>query len=78
MTKQGYIRVKMIVLRPDALKKWRAQLTQAELAKRAGVSRATINRIEQGHAESVTFETINKLAAALQVDADVLVTFDRR
>ena len=67
----------MIQLRPDALKKWRAEMTQAELAERAGVSRATINRIEQGHAESVTFETVNRLARALRVDADVLVTFDK-
>ena len=67
----------MIQLRPEALKKWRAEMTQAELAEKAGVSRATINRIEQGHAESVTFETVNKLARALQVDADVLVTFEK-
>jgi transcriptional regulator with XRE-family HTH domain len=67
----------MIQLRPDALKKWRAEMTQAELAKKAGVSRATINRIEQGHAESVTFETVNRLAKALNVDADVLVTFEK-
>jgi transcriptional regulator with XRE-family HTH domain len=68
---------RMIQLRKDALKKWRAEMTQAELAKKAGVSRATINRIEQGHAESVTFETVNRLAKALDVDADVLVTFDK-
>lgn len=49
----------------------------AELAERAGVSRATINRIEQGHAESLTFETVNRLAKALEVDADVLVTFEK-
>lgn len=67
----------MIQLRPQALKKWRAEMTQAELARKAGVSRATINRIEQGHAQSVTFDTINKLARALAVDADVLVTFER-
>lgn len=68
---------RMIQLRRDALKKWRAEMTQAELAEKAGVSRATINRIEQGHAESVTFETVNRLAKALQVDADVLVTFEK-
>lgn len=67
----------MMQLRPEALKKWRAEMTQAELARKAGVSRATINRIEQGHAESVTFETVNRLAAALNVDADVLVTFEK-
>lgn len=67
----------MMILRPEALRKWRAELTQAELAARAGVSRATINRIEQGHTDSVTFGTINKLARALEVDADVLVSFER-
>ncbi len=68
---------RMIQLRRDALRKWRAEMTQAELARKAGVSRATINRIEQGHAESVTFETVNRLAKALSVDADVLVTFEK-
>jgi transcriptional regulator with XRE-family HTH domain len=76
VSKKSYS-VRMIQLRPDALKKWRAEMTQAELAKKAGVSRATINRIEQGHAESVTFETVNRLARALDVDADVLVTFEK-
>ena len=68
---------KMIRLRPQALKKWRAEMTQEELAKRAGVSKATINRIEKGHAQNVTFDTINRLARALAVDADVLVTFEK-
>ena len=77
MKQQNYIQCNMIALRPDAVRKWRGELTQAELAERAGVSRATINRIEQGHAESVTLGTINKLAAALQVDAEVLVMFAR-
>lgn len=77
MSKKSYSSARMIQLRPDALKKWRADMTQAELAEKAGVSRATINRIEQGHAESVTFETVNRLARALKVDADVLVTFEK-
>ena len=71
------IRHKMIQLRPEAMRKWRSEMTQAELAQKAGVSKATINRIERGHAQSVTFGTINKIARALQVDADVLVTFER-
>lgn len=66
----------MIQLRPDALKKWRADMTQAELAKRAGVSRHTVMRIEAGEDQNVTFETVNRLAKALQVDADVL-TFEK-
>ena len=77
MSNRSYFKGKMIQLRPQALRKWRAEMTQAELARKAGVSRATINRIEQGHAQSVTFETINKIARALAVDADMLVTFER-
>lgn len=67
----------MILLRPNALEKFRGDMSQTELARKAGVSRATINRIERGHAESVTFGTINRIAEALEVDADVLVTFER-
>jgi transcriptional regulator with XRE-family HTH domain len=77
MSNKSYFRGKMIRLRPEALRKWRGEMTQAELAAKAGVSRATINRIEQGHAQSVTFEVINKLARALSMDADVLVTFEK-
>jgi transcriptional regulator with XRE-family HTH domain len=68
----------MIVLRPGAIEAFRGQLSQAELAKKAGVSRATVNRIERGHAESVTFGTVNRIADALGVDADALVTFERK
>jgi transcriptional regulator with XRE-family HTH domain len=69
----------MLTLRPGAVEAWRKQkkLTQAELAKRAGISRATVIRIEQEGADtaSLTFDTVNKLAAALEQDADALVTF---
>jgi transcriptional regulator with XRE-family HTH domain len=67
----------MIQLRADAVKKWRAEMTQAQLAEKAGVARNTIIRIEKGYAESVTFETVNRIARALNVDADVLVTFEK-
>jgi transcriptional regulator with XRE-family HTH domain len=67
----------MIQLRPDALKKWRAEMTQAELARKAGVSRHTVMRLEAGESEAVTFDTVNRLARALKVDADVLVTFEK-
>ncbi len=77
MSNTSYFRGKLIRLRPEALRKWRAEMTQAELALKAGLSKATINRIERGHAQSVTFETINRLARALSVDADVLVTFEK-
>jgi len=34
-------------------------------------------RLESGDVESVTFDTVNRLAKALNVDADVLVTFEK-
>ena len=46
-------------------------------AREAGVSRMMVRRIESGEADSVPFDTINKLAKALDVDADMLVTFER-
>lgn len=47
-------------------------LTQAELAATAGVSRQTINRIEQGEIEP-RFSTIKQLAAALGVEPAELI-----
>ncbi len=77
MSKKGYVPVKMIKLRPRVLEQLRGAMGPTELARKAGVSRQTIYRIEQGQAESVTLDTINKLAKALNVDADVLVTFEK-
>ena len=45
----------------------RALLTQEELAERAGIGTATLNRIERDRVEP-HFRTIRKLAAALSVD----------
>ncbi len=50
-------------------------MTQAELAERAGIQRATVNRIETG-ATAARFTTVRKLAAALGVPADVLLVAD--
>jgi transcriptional regulator with XRE-family HTH domain len=47
-------------------------LTQGELAERSGVSRQTINRIEQGEIEP-RFRTIRQIAAALGVEPRELV-----
>jgi transcriptional regulator with XRE-family HTH domain len=47
-------------------------LTQAELAERSGVSRQTINRLEQGEIEA-RFKTIRDLADALLVRPSQLV-----
>lgn len=43
-------------------------LTQAELAKEAGVSRATIIDIESGNKSDVKISTLNALAIALKSD----------
>jgi transcriptional regulator with XRE-family HTH domain len=67
--------VKMISLLPDMVRRLRGEMTQAALAKRAGIARHTVLRIENDQAESVTLKTINRLAQALGVDADKLVTF---
>lgn len=50
----------------------RALLTQQELADRAGIGLATLNRIENDRAEP-QFRTIRKLAEALGVDPATLI-----
>ncbi len=49
----------------------RALLTQEQLAQQAGLSRLSVNKIEQG--QPARLSTIKKLAAALQVDPAVLM-----
>lgn len=46
-------------------------LSQEDLAKQAGLSRAYVGKIESARF-SVTIDTIEKIAHALEVDADVL------
>ena len=43
-------------------------LTQAELAERAGVRRATVNRIENAKVTAIDLEVLEKLADALGVE----------
>ena len=50
----------------------RALLTQEELAGRAGIGTATLNRIEKDRVEP-HFRTIRKLAKALDVDPSELL-----
>lgn len=47
--------------------------TQAELARRAGIRRATVNRIENQHVQSIDLDVLEKLARALEVDPGYLV-----
>jgi transcriptional regulator with XRE-family HTH domain len=53
----------------------RALLTQEELAERAGIGAATLNRIERDRVEP-HFRTIRKIAKALGVDPKDLIPGD--
>lgn len=48
-------------------------LTQAELAERAGVRRATVNRIENARVSAIDLEVLDKLASALRVEPGFIV-----
>ena len=47
-------------------------MTQAEVGARIGVGRATISKIESG--KGLTFDTINRVAKALEADVTVALT----
>ena len=46
---------------------------QAELAKKAGLRRATISDIENGKTNGIDFDTLEKLADALEVETTDLI-----
>ena len=48
-------------------------LTQAELADRAGVRRATVNRIENAHVTAIDLEVLEKIANALRVEPGFII-----
>jgi transcriptional regulator with XRE-family HTH domain len=48
--------------------------SQAELARRAGLRAATVSAIENGQTRGIDFDTLEKLAQALDVDPAYLVT----
>ena len=58
----------------SALRKLRinAELSQDELAQRAGIDRKTINRIENGHF-SPTLDTITRLSLVLKIAPGALL-----
>jgi transcriptional regulator with XRE-family HTH domain len=53
-------------------KRWR----QVDLGREAGVSRGVIARIEQGHADKVTVETLDKVAGALGARVSCRLTWN--
>lgn len=57
------------------IKKYRKELklTQEELAMKAVIPYATLIKIENGHVENPTIQTLMKIANALQVNIDNLV-----
>ena len=47
--------------------------TQAELAKKAGITRAALSRIENGQTKGIDFDTLDNLANALEVHPAALI-----
>jgi transcriptional regulator with XRE-family HTH domain len=52
--------------------------TQTELAKRAGIRRATVNRLENQRVTSIDLTVLEKLAKALDVDPAYLLVKEGR
>jgi transcriptional regulator with XRE-family HTH domain len=52
--------------------------TQAELARRAGIRRATVNRIENARVKAIDLEVLEKLAKALGCDPGYLIVKKRK
>ncbi len=48
-------------------------LSQAALAKKAGIRPATLSAIETGQTKGIDFDTLERLASALKVPAQVLI-----
>jgi transcriptional regulator with XRE-family HTH domain len=48
-------------------------LTQAELAARAGIRRATVSRIENAHITAIDFDVLDRLADVLGVEPGFLI-----
>jgi transcriptional regulator with XRE-family HTH domain len=55
------------------VKREEMELTQAELAKKTGLTQATISRLESGEVRQLKSEAIKSLAKALGVSLDFLV-----
>jgi transcriptional regulator with XRE-family HTH domain len=69
--------VSPITLRLRELREARG-LTQRALAESAGISQATVARLESGSLRNVTLDTVERLADALGVPAGRLITHTPR
>ena len=61
-----------VVLRVRELREARGW-SQRELARRAGVRQATLSAIENEQTSGIDFETLERLAKALEVDPGYLI-----
>jgi HTH-type transcriptional regulator/antitoxin HipB len=61
-----------LVLRVRDLRK-AAGMTQAQLAQRAGIRRATVNRIENDRVTAIDLKVLEKIADALEVEPGSIV-----
>ncbi len=52
------------------------RLSQAELARRSGVSQSTISRIEAGETGGISLANLERLADALGVNAALLIVHE--
>lgn len=68
----GFAYVTPIALRLRELRDVRGW-SQAELARRSGVNQSIISRLENGDTRSVSFENLERLAAAVACDPGYLV-----
>lgn len=53
-------------------------MSQAELARVAGVARSTLVRIEKQETTAIDLVVLERLADALDVDATMLIAHDRK
>lgn len=61
-----------ITLRLREIRRMRG-LTQIQLAERAHVRQATVSDIEAGKTRGIDFDTLERLAVALEIDPALLV-----
>ena len=54
------------------------KLSQAELSRRAGISRATVDALENGRAGELGFSKVTKLLAALGLELTLQVASSKR